>query len=157
MCCLKNEQETYEYLLRRMPGVGDIVQAQTGEQGKVQNVNVLRQSCRVIIEVDEDNKELREFPVDELEIVAKKQKGRNNNQKNNGKNSGNGMMQGDDPFAAEDGERKGSDPHVSAAEDGEQSHSGEKKRRRRNRGRRRGGHRDGQKAGGQENTGGASE
>ena len=153
MCCLKNEQETYEYLLRRMPGVGDIVQATDGSQGKVHNVNVLRQTCRVVIEVDEDNKELREFPVDELEIISKKQKGRNNQKPREKKNreaaeageGGRGAGHAKDKYEGAEGrsaaERNGEG--ADGAEDGEGT--GEKRRRRRNRGRRRG-RRDGEGA-----------
>ena len=43
MCCLKNEQETYEYLNRKLPGVGDIVTLPDGMKGEVSGVNVLRQ------------------------------------------------------------------------------------------------------------------
>ena len=65
MCCLKNEEETYEYLNSRLPGVGDSVTTATGEVGEVQSVNVLRQKVKVLIEVD-DEKELHEYDVDEL-------------------------------------------------------------------------------------------
>ena len=67
MCCLKNEQETYEYLNSRLPGVGDSVTTATGEVGEVQSVNVLRQKVKVLIEVD-DEKELHEYDVDELKF-----------------------------------------------------------------------------------------
>ena len=65
MCCLKNEEETYEYLNSRLPGVGDSVTTATGQVGEVQSVNVLRQKVKVLIEVD-DEKELHEYDVDEL-------------------------------------------------------------------------------------------
>ena len=67
MCCLKNEEETYEYLNSRLPGVGDTVRTATGETGEVQSVNVLRQKVKVLIEVD-DEKELHEYDVDELKF-----------------------------------------------------------------------------------------
>lgn len=67
MCCLKNEEETYEYLNSRLPGVGDTVTTATGETGEVQSVNVLRQKVKVLIEVD-DEKELHEYDVDELKF-----------------------------------------------------------------------------------------
>ena len=43
MCCLKNEQETYEYLNKKLPGLGDRVVTPEGLKGEVQSVNVLRQ------------------------------------------------------------------------------------------------------------------
>lgn len=67
MCCLKNEQETYEYLNGRLPGVGDTVTTMTGEVGEVQSVSVLRQKVKVLVEVD-DEKELCEYDVDELKF-----------------------------------------------------------------------------------------
>ena len=76
MCCLKNEQETYEYLTKRMPGVGDVVEGYDGSHGVVHAINVLRQTVRVIIEMDDDNREMREYSVDDLQIVQRKKKGR---------------------------------------------------------------------------------
>ncbi|MDO4519769.1 MAG: stage 0 sporulation family protein [Eubacteriales bacterium] len=73
MCCLKNEQETYEELNRRLPNVGDTVTIPTGNQGVVHSVNVLRQMVRVIIEVN-DEKELQDYPVDELKFKQHKKK-----------------------------------------------------------------------------------
>lgn len=71
MCCLKNEEETYEYLNSRLPGVGDSVTTATGQVGEVQSVNVLRQKVKVLIEVD-DEKELHEYDVDELKFRHRK-------------------------------------------------------------------------------------
>ena len=64
MCCLKNEEETYEYLNSRLPGVGDKVTADDGFKGEVQSVNVLRQLVKVLVDVD-DEKELREYEVEQ--------------------------------------------------------------------------------------------
>ena len=41
MCCLKNEEETYEYLNSRLPNIGDTVTTIDGVRGEVQSVNVL--------------------------------------------------------------------------------------------------------------------
>lgn len=79
MCCLKNEEETYEYLNSQLPGVGDRVTAADGARGEVQSVNVLRQTVKVIIDVD-DEKELREYPVAELKFKPRRRK---NNKKDN--------------------------------------------------------------------------
>lgn len=80
MCCLKNEEETYEDLNRRLPGAGDIVTDTLGEEGVVSEVNVLRQRVKVIFEID-DEKEMREYPAEELTIKQKRKKG-HNQQKN---------------------------------------------------------------------------
>ena len=50
MCCLKNEQETYEYLNSRLPLVGDSVITPTGMHGEVSGVNVLRQLVKVVVD-----------------------------------------------------------------------------------------------------------
>lgn len=71
MCCLKNEQETYEYLNSRLPSMGDHVTTPEGLKGEVQNVNVLRQLVKVIVDVG-DEKEAREYPVEELKFKPRK-------------------------------------------------------------------------------------
>ncbi len=73
MCCLKNEQETYEHLNSKLPDVGDIVGTIDGCKGEVQSVSVLRQKVKVIIEVD-DEKEIREYKVDELKFKPKRRR-----------------------------------------------------------------------------------
>ena len=73
MCCLKNEQDTYEYLNSRLPNVGDLVFAKDGSKGEVQSVSVLRQLVKVIID-NGDEKELREYKVDDLNFRPKKRK-----------------------------------------------------------------------------------
>ena len=73
MCGLKNEQETYEELNRRLPGIGDTVTTPDGIQGNVQSVNVLRQLVKVVVEIG-DEKEIQEFPVGELKFRSRKKK-----------------------------------------------------------------------------------
>ena len=73
MCCLKNEEETYEYLNSRLPGVGDKVTADDGFKGEVQSVNVLRQLVKVLVDVD-DEKELREYEVERLKFKPRRRK-----------------------------------------------------------------------------------
>ncbi len=75
MCCLKNEQETYEYLNKKMPGIGDVVVTADGLKGEVSSVNVLRQLVKVLVETGED-KEIMEFPVEELKVKQKHKKNR---------------------------------------------------------------------------------
>lgn len=73
MCCLKNEEETYEYLNSRLPLVGDRVTTDDRLRGEVQSVNVLRQLVKVIVEVD-DEKEIREYHVDQLRFKPRRRK-----------------------------------------------------------------------------------
>ena len=70
MCCLKNEEETYEELNRNLPGIGDTVSTEDGLKGEVQSVNVLRQLVKVLVEVG-DEKELKEYEVDKLTFRRK--------------------------------------------------------------------------------------
>ncbi len=65
MCCLKNEEETYEELNRRLPNVGDFVTTDDGLKGVVNSVNVLRQLVKVVVE-EGDTKEIHEYEVDRL-------------------------------------------------------------------------------------------
>ena len=67
MCCLKNEEETYEYLNSQLPNVGSHVQTIDGYDGVVSEVSVLRQRVKVTIEVA-DEKELRDYSVKELKF-----------------------------------------------------------------------------------------
>ena len=76
MCCLKNEEETYEYLNSKLPAVGDTVTTQSGLQGEVASVNVLRQKVKILVDVD-DEKELQEYAVDELQFKPRKKKEKN--------------------------------------------------------------------------------
>lgn len=72
MCCLKNEEETYEYLNSRLPGVGDIVQIKDGNiKGTVKDVNVLRQLVDVLITGDDDT-DIRTVSVDEISFQSRR-------------------------------------------------------------------------------------
>ena len=73
MCCLKNEEETYEYLNSRLPNVGDYVTTNDHLKGEVQSVSVLRQMVKVIVEID-DEKEIREYRVDQLRFKPKRKR-----------------------------------------------------------------------------------
>ena len=74
MCCLTNEEETYEELNRQLPGVGDHVTTPEGLHGEVQAVHVLRQIVKVIVTLDNDEKEIREYPAGELRFKSRKKK-----------------------------------------------------------------------------------
>ena len=84
MCCLKHEQDTYEELNRRLPGVGDYVTTDDGLKGEVHSVNVLRQLVKVVVDVD-DEKEIREYKVEQLKF--KRRHGKKNNKQQNQKSN----------------------------------------------------------------------
>ena len=74
MCCLKNEEDTYEELNKNLPRIGDEVEGSDGLRGEVQSVNVLRQTVRILVEVD-DEKEIHEYGADELTILRRRRRG----------------------------------------------------------------------------------
>lgn len=74
MCCLTNEEETYEELNSRLPAIGDMVTTVEGLKGEVQSVSVLRQQVKVIVNLDDDEKEIREYKVRDLRFKPKKKK-----------------------------------------------------------------------------------
>lgn len=73
MCCLKNEEETYEELNSKLPNVGDYVTTDDNLKGEVQSVSVLRQLVKVIVTVN-DEKEVREYHVEQLRFKPKRRK-----------------------------------------------------------------------------------
>ena len=117
MCCLKNEQETYEELNKKLPSPGDQVVVPDGRQGTVHSVNVLRQLVKVVIE-ENDQKEITEYPVDDLEFRPRKKKGKGQNQEQDRKENREPKEKEKDKEKDKDKEPKGS---------GEKKRSGEKK------------------------------
>lgn len=77
MCCLKHEEETYEELNSRLPNTGDYVTARDGSKGEVSSVNVLRQLVKVIVTLDNEEKEIREYKVEELRFKPRRKKEKN--------------------------------------------------------------------------------
>jgi cell fate regulator YaaT (PSP1 superfamily) len=80
MCCLKNEADTYEELNRNLPKVGDEVRGNDVLSGQVESVNVLRQTVRILVEVD-DEKEYHEYHVDDVTILRRRRRGGNRSRK----------------------------------------------------------------------------
>ena len=74
MCCLTNEEETYEELNSRLPAIGDYVTTSDGLKGEVQSVSVLRQLVKVVVTMEDDEKEVREYKVSELRFKPKRKK-----------------------------------------------------------------------------------
>ncbi len=74
MCCLTNEEETYEELNSRLPAPGYQVTTKDGLRGEVQSLSVLRQLVKVVVTLENDEKEIREYKVDELKFKPKKKR-----------------------------------------------------------------------------------
>ncbi len=77
MCCLKNEADTYEYLNSRLPEVGDRVSTADGFAGEVYSVNVLRQRVKVLVNLDNGEKDIKEYNVDDIKFKQKKRRSNN--------------------------------------------------------------------------------
>ena len=77
MCCLKNEQETYEELNSRLPNVGDYVTTADGMKGEVTSLSVLRQLVKVVVTMENDEKEIREYKVSDLRFKPRRKKEKN--------------------------------------------------------------------------------
>ena len=78
MCCLKYEEETYEDLNSHLPSVGDYVTTDDGLKGEVHSVSVLRQQVKVVVTVGRDEKEIRDYRVDQLKFKPKRRRDRGN-------------------------------------------------------------------------------
>ncbi|MCC8045792.1 MAG: stage 0 sporulation family protein [Clostridiales bacterium] len=105
MCCLKNEEDTYEYLNSRLPGQGDTVTTADGRKGVVQNVNVLRQRVKVIFEEGEE-KELEEFDVADLQFHPRRRREKPQKNSHKNKDKGNGNARNHAPEAETEEEKE---------------------------------------------------
>lgn len=74
MCCLKNEEEAYEELNSKLPNIGDHVSANDGLKGEVHSVSVLKQLVKVIVTLENDEKEVREYHCNDLKFKPKKRR-----------------------------------------------------------------------------------
>ena len=74
MCCLTNEEETYEELNSHLPAIGDTVTTPEGLKGEVQSVSVLRQLVKVVVNLDDEEKEIREYKATELRFKPRRKK-----------------------------------------------------------------------------------
>lgn len=74
MCCLTNEEQNYEELNSHLPSVGDTVTTPEKLRGEVQSVNVLRQNVKVVVTLDNDEKEIREYKAAELRFKPRRKK-----------------------------------------------------------------------------------
>ena len=72
MCCLKNEEEAYEELNRSLPSNGDFVMTPDGLKGVVSAVNILKQRVKVIVDLPNDEKEVRDYAAGEIRFKSRK-------------------------------------------------------------------------------------
>lgn len=69
MCCLKNEQEAYEDLIRRTPHTGSVVKTPDGK-GTVVSANILKSLVNVSLDIDGE-KEIKEYKLSDIKILKK--------------------------------------------------------------------------------------
>ena len=100
MCCLNNENETYAELTNNLPNVGDLVTTPEKMKGEVSSVSVLRQTVKVIVSLDNDEKEIREYSVSDLKFKARR------------KFNGNDKINDKELKALEELERKEGNSHI---------------------------------------------
>ena len=74
MCCLTNEEETYEVLNSQLPSVGDTVTTKDGLTGVVHSLSVLRRQVKVVVNLEDDEKEIREYQADDLKFKPRRKK-----------------------------------------------------------------------------------
>ena len=110
MCCLKNEQDTYEYLNSQLPAMGETVLTDTGIKGEVAGLNVLRQRVKVVVDVD-DEKEMHEYDVSELHFKPRRRKDKKDSDKKDSDNKN-----GDNK---KDGSKKNAEKNDAARNDAE--------------------------------------
>ncbi len=79
MCCLKNEEEAYEELNRSLPNVGARVKTPEGLSGEVTSVSVLKQKVKVIVTLENDEKEVREYQAAELKFKKERRREQRDN------------------------------------------------------------------------------
>ena len=70
MCCLKYEQDAYEDAIRRLPGIGSVVDTPEG-RGIITDINLLREMVKVRLDKESET-DLVIFRADEIKVVQKK-------------------------------------------------------------------------------------
>ena len=126
MCCLKYEEESYEYLNGMLPNVGAKVVTPDGYEGDVVATSVLKQKVRVAIKdetsTDEDAKEIKEYDASELKFQR------------SGRNFEPDIVDEEEAKALEELEKKDASENAGAETQNDDRNHGEKNRGDRNRG-----------------------
>ena len=72
MCCLKYEEDVYEELNKKLPGVGDIISTPDGN-GEILSVNVLMQNVKAAVKKNEnDAPTINFYNVSEIKVLKAK-------------------------------------------------------------------------------------
>jgi cell fate regulator YaaT (PSP1 superfamily) len=75
MCCLNYEQETYEYIRKKMPQIGSIVHSE--EYGNVEVIanSVVKESVKVKYKLQDGEETIAEIPIKGLKLVSGRYEG----------------------------------------------------------------------------------
>lgn len=68
LCCLNYEEDAYEELNELLPSEGDRVMTPDGLYGIVSQVNTLKQIVKVLVELPDDEKEIRQYHARDLDV-----------------------------------------------------------------------------------------
>lgn len=69
MCCLKYEQEAYEYARKIVPRIGSLVDTPEGK-GEVVGNNLLKEQVRVLLEIQENNNRVvKDFSIKDIVVL----------------------------------------------------------------------------------------
>lgn len=69
MCCLKYEQEAYEYARRIVPRIGSIVDTAEGK-GEVVGNNILKEQVKVMLELQENNmRVIKDYSIKDVVVI----------------------------------------------------------------------------------------
>lgn len=74
MCCIKYEEDAYLDLSKRLPKPGDESTTEDGFHCVVDSVNILKQRIRVIVDLDDEEREAREYGPNDLKFIRKKKR-----------------------------------------------------------------------------------
>ena len=71
MCCLNHEEDIYSELNLHMPDIGSEVKTIDGFRGTVYSINTLKQTAKIVIDVNNEEKEIREYKSKDLRFKKK--------------------------------------------------------------------------------------
>ena len=74
MCCLKYEQDHYEYARKNMPRIGSEVITPEGP-AEITDYNLLKEIVKVKMILDDDTVDIKEFSIEELQLSGNKNTG----------------------------------------------------------------------------------
>ena len=81
MCCIKYEDDVYRELNKKLPRPGDSAVTEDGFNAVVDSVNILMQKIRVIVDLGDDEKEIRTYGPDDLKFQRKGKRQNNKEEK----------------------------------------------------------------------------